>query len=84
MMYMTFASLFIAQSYNIDLSPGIQISILLILMLTGKGMAGIPKESLAVIRDTLNAFKSPKQNLLVIGNRSFAGYGKRCNNCSGK
>ncbi len=76
MMYMTFAALFIAQSYNIDLFLGVQISMLLVLMLTSKGMAGVPKASLVIIGDTLNTFKSPKQNLPVAGNRSFAGYGK--------
>src|SRR6266850_256539 len=46
MMYCTFATLFIAQAYNIQLSLGTQITMLLILMLTSKGMAGVPRASL--------------------------------------
>src|SRR5262249_41725077 len=49
MMYCTFATLFIAQAYDIHLSLGTQITMLLILMLTSKGMAGVPRASLVVI-----------------------------------
>jgi len=41
MMYCTFASLFIAQAYDIHLSLGTQVTMLLVLMLTSKGMAGV-------------------------------------------
>jgi Na+/H+-dicarboxylate symporter len=53
MMYMTFASLFLAQSYDIHLSFGHQLSMLLVLMLTSKGVAGVPRASLVVIAGTL-------------------------------
>jgi Na+/H+-dicarboxylate symporter len=43
MMYMTFASIFIAQAYGIDLSMGTQLTMLLVLMLTSKGIAGVPR-----------------------------------------
>jgi Na+/H+-dicarboxylate symporter len=56
MMYMTFASLFIAQSYGIELSIATQISMLLVLMLTSKGIAGVPRASLVVIAGTLATF----------------------------
>src|SRR6476646_1176950 len=49
MMYMTFATIFIAQAYGIDLSLGQEITMLLVLMLTSKGMAGVPRASLVVI-----------------------------------
>src|SRR5689334_12134669 len=49
MMYCTFATLFIAQAYNIPISTGEQIAMLLLLMLTSKGMAGVPRASLVVI-----------------------------------
>ncbi|WP_421992574.1 dicarboxylate/amino acid:cation symporter [Roseococcus sp.] len=52
MMYCTFATVFIAQAYNIDLSFGTQITMLLLLMLTSKGMAGVPRASLVVISAT--------------------------------
>ena len=60
MMYCTFATLFIAQAYGIELSLGTQITMLLILMLTSKGMAGVPRASLVVIAATLNQFGIPE------------------------
>jgi Na+/H+-dicarboxylate symporter len=66
MMYMTFASLFIAQAYGIDLSLGQQITMLLVLMITSKGMAGVPRASLVVIAATLSMFHIPEAGLLLI------------------
>jgi Na+/H+-dicarboxylate symporter len=68
MLYMTFASLFIAQSYGIHLSFEQQISMLLILMLTSKGIAGVPRASLVVIAGTIASFNIPEAGLaLLIG-----------------
>jgi Na+/H+-dicarboxylate symporter len=66
MMYMTFASLFIAQAYGIDLSLGQQITMLLVLMVTSKGIAGVPRASLVVIAATLSLFDIPEAGLLLI------------------
>jgi Na+/H+-dicarboxylate symporter len=66
MMYCTFATVFIAQAYGIDLSAGTQITMLLILMLTSKGMAGVPRASLVVIAATLSQFNIPEAGLLLI------------------
>ena len=66
MMYCTFATLFIAQAYGIDLSIGQQITMLLLLMVTSKGMAGVPRASLVVISATLSYFKLPEAGLLLI------------------
>ena len=52
MMYMTFASIFIAQAYGIDLDIGTQMTMLLVLMLTSKGIAGVPRASLVVVAAT--------------------------------
>ena len=60
MMYCTFATLFIAQAYGIHLPLSTQITMLLILMLTSKGMAGVPRASLVVIAATLNQFNIPE------------------------
>ena len=65
-MYMTFASLFIAQSYGINLSIQEQISMLLVLMLTSKGIAGVPRASLVVIAGTLSMFHIPEAGLLLL------------------
>jgi len=66
MMYCTFATLFIAQVYGIDLTIGQQITMLALLMVTSKGMAGVPRASLVVIAATLTFFDLPEAGLLLI------------------
>ena len=66
MMYMTFASIFIAQAYGIDLSWSMMIQMLLILMITSKGIAGVPRASLVVITGTLAQFNIPEAGILLI------------------
>ncbi|MBS0395669.1 MAG: dicarboxylate/amino acid:cation symporter, partial [Proteobacteria bacterium] len=66
MMYCTFATLFIAQAYGIALSLGQQLSMLLLLMVTSKGMAGVPRASLVVIAATLVHFHIPEAGLVLI------------------
>ena len=66
MMYMTFASLFIAQSYGMHLDTGTQLSMLLVLMLTSKGIAGVPRASLVVVAGTLATFKIPEAGLALL------------------
>ncbi|MES2146278.1 MAG: dicarboxylate/amino acid:cation symporter [Pseudomonadota bacterium] len=66
MMYMTFASIFIAQAYGIDLTLGQEVTMLLVLMITSKGMAGVPRASLVVITATLAMFKIPEAGILLI------------------
>ncbi|HTI31902.1 MAG TPA: dicarboxylate/amino acid:cation symporter [Sphingomonas sp.] len=66
MMYMTFASIFIAQLYGIELTMGQQITMLLTLMLTSKGMAAVPRASLVVIAGTMAQFGLPEGGLVLI------------------
>ncbi len=66
MMYMTFASLFIAQAYGIDIPIGQQIAMVLVLMVSSKGIAGVPRASLVVIAGTLAMFRLPQEGLLLI------------------
>ena len=66
MMYMTFASIFIAQAYGIHLDFGTQIAMLLTLMVTSKGVAGVPRASLVVITATLSQFHIPEAGILMI------------------
>jgi len=66
MMYCTFATLFIAQAYAVPLTLGQQIIMLLLLMVTSKGMAGVPRASLVVIAATLSYFNLPDAGLLLI------------------
>jgi Na+/H+-dicarboxylate symporter len=66
MMYCTFATLFVAQAYGIHLTIGQQITMLLLLMITSKGVAGVPRASLVVISATLTYFHLPEAGLLLI------------------
>jgi Na+/H+-dicarboxylate symporter len=66
MMYCTFATLFIAQAYGIELTAFQQLTMLLLLMITSKGMAGVPRASLVVIAATLVQFGIPEAGLLLI------------------
>ncbi|HUK11543.1 MAG TPA: dicarboxylate/amino acid:cation symporter [Stellaceae bacterium] len=84
MMYCTFATLFIAQAYNIQMSVAQQVTMLLVLMLTSKGMAGVPRASLVVIAATLVSFNLPEAGLLlVIGIDQFLDMGRSATNVIG-
>ena len=84
MMYMTFASLFLAQAYNMHLSFAQQLSMLLILMLTSKGVAGVPRASLVVIAGTLSMFNIPEAGLaLLIGIDPLLDMGRSATNVLG-
>ncbi|HRN99513.1 MAG TPA: dicarboxylate/amino acid:cation symporter, partial [Flavobacterium sp.] len=66
MMYMTFASIFIAQAYGINLDLGTQLTMLLVLMLTSKGIAGVPRASLVVVAATCGMFDIPIEGIALI------------------
>ena len=66
MMYMTFASLFIAQVYGIDMPIEKQLLMLLVLMLTSKGVAGVPRASLIVVVATCAMFDIPAEGIALI------------------
>ncbi len=66
MMYMTFASIFIAQVYGVHLDFGTQMTMLLVLMLTSKGIAGVPRASLVVVAATCGMFKIPVEGIALI------------------
>ena len=84
MMYCTFATLFIAQAYKVQLDTMQQITMLLILMVTSKGMAGVPRASLVVIAATLATFNIPEAGLLLImGIDQFLDMGRSATNVVG-
>jgi Na+/H+-dicarboxylate symporter len=66
MMYMTFASIFIAQAYGVSLDYPTQITMLFVLMLTSKGIAGVPRASLVVVAATCGMFKIPVEGIALI------------------
>ena len=65
-MYMTFATCFIAQAYGMDMSMADQIKMMLILLLASKGVAGVPRASLVVIAGMLATFNIPGEGLLLV------------------
>jgi Na+/H+-dicarboxylate symporter len=84
MMYMTFAVLFIAQSYGIELSLATQLSMLLVLMVTSKGIAGVPRASLVVIAGMLATFDIPEAGLaLLLGIDPLLDMGRSATNVVG-
>jgi Na+/H+-dicarboxylate symporter len=84
MMYCTFATLFIAQAYGIHLEIGQIATMLLLLMVTSKGMAGVPRASLVVIAATLAFFDIPEAGLLLIlGVDHFLDMGRSATNVIG-
>ncbi|HRG16977.1 MAG TPA: dicarboxylate/amino acid:cation symporter [Pseudomonadota bacterium] len=84
MMYCTFAVMFIAQAYGIELSAAQQLTMLLILMVTSKGMAGVPRASLVVIAATLAQFNIPEAGLLLLlGIDHFLDMGRSATNVIG-
>ena len=84
MIYMTFATIFIAQAYGIDLTLGQEITMLLVLMVTSKGIAGVPRASLVVIAATLGFFDIPEAGiLLILGIDHFLDMGRSATNVVG-
>ena len=84
MMYMSFATIFIAQAYGIELSWAQQIAMLLTLMVTSKGIAGVPRASLVVIAATLSQFGLPVEGIaLILGIDQFLDMGRSATNIVG-
>jgi Na+/H+-dicarboxylate symporter len=84
MAYCSFATVFIAQAYGIHLPLATQLTMLLLLMVTSKGMAGVPRASLVVIAATLATFHIPEAGLLLImGVDQFLDMGRSATNVIG-
>ena len=84
MAYTTFATLFIAQAYGIDMPIGKQLLMAAILMITSKGVAGVPRASLVVILATLKQFGIPEAGLfLILGIDQFLDMGRSATNVIG-
>ena len=84
MMYCTFAMLFIAQAYGMEFTLAEQVTMLLVLMLTSKGIAGVPRASLVVLAASLGHFNIPEAGLLLIlGIDTFLDMGRSATNAVG-
>ncbi len=83
-MYTTFATIFIAQAYGMNLSIQQEIIMMLMLMVTSKGMAGVPRASLLVIAGALTSFGIPVEGLaLVLGIDQILDMGRSATNVIG-
>jgi proton glutamate symport protein len=65
-LYLSLASIFVAQAAGVHMPFGQQIIMLLTLMLTSKGVAGVPRASLVILLGTLASFNLPPEGVLVI------------------
>ncbi|RUP29229.1 MAG: dicarboxylate/amino acid:cation symporter [Curvibacter sp.] len=84
MIYTTFAAIFIAQAYGIDMPLSAQITMLLVLMVSSKGIAGVPRASLVVVAAVLPMFKLPEAGvLLILGIDHFLDMGRTMTNVLG-
>jgi len=84
MIYQAFASIFIAQAYGIEMSIGQQMTMLLVMMLSSKGVAGVPRASLVVVAAVLPTFGLPEAGLLLImGIDQFLDMGRTATNVIG-
>jgi Na+/H+-dicarboxylate symporter len=84
MLYQAFAALFIAQAYGIELSLGQQVTMLLVMMVSSKGVAGVPRASLVVVAAVLPTFGLPEAGLLLIlGIDQFLDMGRTATNVIG-
>ena len=84
MVYQAFAALFIAQAYGIEMSLGTQVALLLVMMLSSKGVAGVPRASLVVVAAVLPLFGLPEAGLLLImGIDHFLDMGRTATNVVG-
>jgi Na+/H+-dicarboxylate symporter len=84
MAYTTFASMFIAQAYGVDMPLSKQLLMAAVLMITSKGVAGVPRASLVVILATLKQFGIPEAGLfLILGIDQFLDMGRSATNVIG-
>lgn len=66
MLYQSFAVIFVAQAFHVQMSVAQQIGVLLVMLVTSKGMAGVPRASLVVVAASLPAFGLPASGLLLV------------------
>lgn len=84
MIYTTFAALFVAQAYNIPMDLGTQITMLLVLMVSSKGIAGVPRSALVVVAAVMPMFHLPEAGvLLIMGIDVFLDMGRTATNVLG-
>jgi proton glutamate symport protein len=83
-LYLSLAVLFVAQAAGVDMSLGEQLGAMLVLMLSTKGVAGVPRAALVVLAGTLTAFHLPAEGVaLLLGIDALMDMGRTCVNVVG-
>jgi proton glutamate symport protein len=65
-LYLSLASVFVAQAAGVPLTLGQQLMMMLTLMLTSKGVAGVPRAALVILAGTLGQFRLPMEGVAVL------------------
>lgn len=65
-LYLSLASVFVAQLFGVNMTVGQQVFMMLTLMLTSKGVAGVPRAALVVLTATLGQFKLPMEGAAIL------------------
>ena len=83
-LYLSLAAVFVAQAANVELTIGQQITMLLTLMLTSKGVAGVPRASLVILAATLASYHLPLEGVtLILGVDTLMDMGRTMTNVIG-
>jgi proton glutamate symport protein len=83
-LYLSLASLFIAQAAGVHMPAGAQITMMLTLMLTSKGAAGVPRAALVLLAGTLSSFQLPQEGItLLLGVDALMDMGRTATNVLG-
>ena len=83
-LYLSLAAVFVAQAANVQLTIGQQITMLLTLMLTSKGVAGVPRASLVILAATLASYHLPLEGVtLILGVDTLMDMGRTMTNVIG-
>ena len=83
-LYLSLASVFVAQAAGIELTVGQQVTMMLTLMLTSKGVAGVPRAALVILAATLASFQLPIEGVaLLLGVDALMDMGRTMTNVIG-
>jgi proton glutamate symport protein len=83
-LYLSLASIFIAQVFGVPLDVKTQVAMMLTLMLTSKGVAGVPRASLVILAGTVSSFNLPMDGIaLLLGIDQILDMGRTATNVTG-
>jgi Na+/H+-dicarboxylate symporter len=83
-LYLSLAAVFVAQAAKVDLTIGQQVTMLITLMLTSKGVAGVPRAALVILAATLASYNLPLEGItLILGVDAIMDMGRTMTNVIG-